>query len=502
MKLPFKIPGIKLPSIKLPKFGKKKSGDGEDDEDEDFDFDTSEFEDETGGASDDGDESVEPPAPEDSGDEKAESPQAESDGENGGSGDDEDDDLGLDDIDFDDDDDDDDDDDEEKKGGLDKRKLLLFGGGTAALLLIGGLSWFFLSGDDGGENAAGNDSGIPKVTMTITPKKKPGAFGGAKSLNDLGSKPGSEEEPSSLNTLGSSATPGTSTGALVPVVPAHSFASIKPPAVVDAALEGVDIPLMQEESPQGPLPKIGDDGRQPWQVFAKPFQKTDERPQVAIVVGGLGLSATASEAAIRLLPGNVTLAFSPYAEGLQDWVAKARQAGHEVMIMMPLEPDTFPVIDPGPQTLLTSNAPEENQMRLEYVLSCVTSYMGVMTVRGSRFNTSDEHLRAFLGELKNRGLMFFEGMVDPKSMGPEIATELTLPRAFADIVLDTIPTRTAIDAQLDELEGVLSGQAAAVAVAEAYPSSIERLAAWTAGLDAKNLALVPVSALANKQTLK
>jgi polysaccharide deacetylase 2 family uncharacterized protein YibQ len=52
------------------------------------------------------------------------------------------------------------------------------------------------------------------------------------------------------------------------------------------------------------------------------------------------------------------------------------------------------------------------------------------------------------------------------------------------------------------LETVLAGQPAAVAIAEGYPSSIERIAAWTADLEAKNLVLAPLSALANKQFLE
>ena len=80
-----------------------------------------------------------------------------------------------------------------------------------------------------------------------------------------------------------------------------------------------------EQSDQGPLPRVGEDGRQPWQVYARPFDQNDARPRIAVIVTGLGLSAAATEAAIKLLPGAVTLAFDPYAPGLEAWIVMARQ---------------------------------------------------------------------------------------------------------------------------------------------------------------------------------
>lgn len=527
MKLPFK-----LPAIKLPKFGKKKAE--EDEDDDDFDFDPSDFEGDANAAlgdapestSGEGMEDVEAPdSPADEGDyagdeDMPSSPASEgmdeglpaADDDMGGEADPLDDldggadgaeedplaDLGLDDdlddiedIDF--GDDDDDDDDEEsggKSAGLKnlladpkRKKLVIFGGGgTVGLLLIGGLAWFFMSGDGEAEKGAKEESLVPKVAIDIAPKTK--AF-----------------KEGSLNAI-AAGEKGPGSGVQVAVAAPTLFASIAPPAVIDGPLAEASDPTLFEESPQGPLPKVSEDGRLPWQVYAKPFDVQDARPRVAIVVRGLGLSESVTQAAIGLLPGNVTLAFDPYAFGVEDWVARARQAGHEVVMMLPLEPTDFPTVDPGPQALMTTNAPEENRMRLEFVMSRSTGYVGVMTVMGSKFNKSEEHLGILLEELRNRGLMLLDNDFQKESVAPKIATEIGLPRAMTDIVLDAIPTKPAIDAQLVELEGILTRQPAAVAVIDAYPFSIERVAAWTAELEAKNLVLAPLSNIADKQFIQ
>jgi polysaccharide deacetylase 2 family uncharacterized protein YibQ len=501
---------VKLP-FNLPKFGKKEVD--EDDDEEDSDFDPSELEGAPAVGLDDEniedetvlDDVLDEPTDEDMGEalpSEAVSLEIQSeesldapDGQDGP--------IGVDkssvgeataedneELKFSDDDnenssyDEDEEEDEEEDEAKPKKKLFLVGGGaTAVLILIGGTFWYSTLGGTNDESSNEN-SKIPKVAMDIAPKTNP-KVGGLNAL--IGGSAGAGASPTKL---------------LVPVISPMAFASLAPPKVTDSPLGESNDPALSEESPQGLLPRIAKDGRQAWQVYAKPFVNESANRRVSIVVMGLGQSMSATNAAINLLPGNVTLAFDPYAPNLSDWMRKARAAGHEVMLMVPLEPTTFPYDDPGPLGLMTVNALEENRLRLENILSLMTGYIGVMTVMGSKFNTSDEHLRSFLDVIKKRGLMFLEGAVNPNTLAPKIAKELGLPYAVTNIVLDLIPTKSEIDVRLAELEKVLAKKPAAVAIAGGYPSSIERIAAWTTDLQAKNLVLAPLSALANKQSLE
>src|SRR5690606_3469210 len=95
-----------------------------------------------------------------------------------------------------------------------------------------------------------------------------------------------------------------------------------------------------------------------WQRLARPFPPDETRPRIAIIVAGLGLSEAATTAAIQQLPAEISLSFSPYSNRIEEWVAMARAAGHEVLIDLPMEPTSFPRDDPGPRALLTSLSPE------------------------------------------------------------------------------------------------------------------------------------------------
>ena len=66
----------------------------------------------------------------------------------------------------------------------------------------------------------------------------------------------------------------------------------------------------------------------------------------------MGLSDGATAEAIKDLPAPISVAYGAYGRNLQDWVEKARQEGHEVLLQIPLEPLDYPTNDPGPHTLL------------------------------------------------------------------------------------------------------------------------------------------------------
>jgi uncharacterized protein len=236
-----------------------------------------------------------------------------------------------------------------------------------------------------------------------------------------------------------------------------------------------------------------------WQKLASPFDANDSRPRIAVVVVDLGLSSAATQTAIQNLPAGVTLSFSPYADNLTNWINLARAAGHETLLGLPMEPANFPTRDPGPQTLLTSLSPRENLDRLDWVLGRAQGYVGVTNYMGSRFTTSPQALRPVLTTLRDRGLMFLDARTTPRSEAAHLATEISLPRAINDRMIDDQASRAAIDAMLGDVEKVARETGNAVAMGQPYPVTFERLATWLPTLEGKGFALAPITAMVNRQ---
>jgi polysaccharide deacetylase 2 family uncharacterized protein YibQ len=219
---------------------------------------------------------------------------------------------------------------------------------------------------------------------------------------------------------------------------------------------------------------------------------------VAIVVHGLGVSGTATQAALTKLPGPVTLAFAPYGNEIGGTIAKARSGGHEVLLQLPMEPFDYPDNDPGPQTLLASLTPEQNTDRLHWLMSRFQGYVGVTNLMGARFTASEPALAPVLKEVAQRGLIYVDDGSSHRSLAGQIASASNTPFAKAEIVIDATPTAPHIDRALARLEALAKERGVAVGSASALPVSIDRIAAWAKSAESRGIVLVPISAVAAK----
>lgn len=284
------------------------------------------------------------------------------------------------------------------------------------------------------------------------------------------------------------------------VPPAPPAPPVPPTFAPGRGLPPAPDPALVEQSPLGPLPRIGPNGLEPWRAYARPFDTRDTRPRVVVILSGLGLSSAATEAAIQGLPGEITLAFQPFADNIQQWIRLARAAGHEVLLNLPMEPVDFPQSDPGPQALFVTLSPDENEDRLRWALSRVGGYVGVVNHMGSRFTTVREAMQPVLAELKARGLLFVDARAAARSVATVLASEMQVPRAINDRFLDDREvSRATIDARLEEIERIAKEAGVSVAIGQAFPVTIERVRVWAETLDEKGLALAPVSAVVDRQ---
>ena len=210
--------------------------------------------------------------------------------------------------------------------------------------------------------------------------------------------------------------------------------------------------------------------------------------KIAIVVRGLGLSQSATDAAITKLPAAVTLAFSPYARNLKGWVERAKAAGHEVLVEVPLESKDFPAQDPGPLGLLTTLELKDNAERLDAIIKASSGAIGVFDAMGTKFRESDPHISPMFAKLKEQNLFYVQG-----SPGIRVG-EATVPTATADVVLDERPFRAAIDARLDYAERLARYQGSTIAALSAKPVSFERLVLWLDQATKRGIVLAPISA--------
>jgi len=431
----------------------------------------------------------------------------------------------------------DEEDDEEAQKAKLKKLVMMAGGGVAAAVVLGGVSWWILGGEStpaseevaalapnasrglvidlddvlpladeknvgatqttsqsqmsGQTSTQGNGDGLaPPMGVNAAVSSPP-----AKMMN------GEMGEVSELKKLGLDVQMEPGIGVVIPSVTQASYALL-PIQPKTEPLQPAPIETLIEQGEHGLLPKIGPEGDTPYDAYGRPepVQKSAD-PKIAIIVTGLGMSRAATEAAIVGLPADVTLSLDVYARGLDFWVKRAREAGHEVLLNMPSESTDFPFTDPGPNALKSLVPPDENIKQLEWMLSRTTGYFGVLGIYGSKFLTVEEQVEAIVTVLKRRGLMYVDGGAED-SLGSRVAYKSGAKWATVELTLDRVPGRKALERQLQELETLARKRAVTIARISPDPKSLERLVAWLGTLADKKMQLVPVSSLANKQLIR
>ena len=306
------------------------------------------------------------------------------------------------------------------------------------------------------------DAGEPRVLLTVAPHPR---------------------GPAEVVSQAVTPTPGSATSA------SSSAALIAANGIV------ITDPALTEETSDGPLPKVGGDGRRPMDAYARRFDRSDPRPRVAIIVGGLVIGEAITQSAVDKLPPAITLSFTPYGNGLQSSVSAARAAGHEVLLELPMEPFDYPSNDPGPNTLMTGTAAVDNPAHMQWLMSRISGYAGVMNMQGAKFLSATDDLRPVVEQLKRRGLFLLDNGQADRSVAPELAATTQTPFARADEVIDRVPSRDGVALALTNLETAAKTRGSAIGVATANPMTIDRITAWAAELEQKGIALAPVTAI-------
>lgn len=263
------------------------------------------------------------------------------------------------------------------------------------------------------------------------------------------------------------------------------------------SLTKAPIAAITEDSPDGPLPKIGFNGRKASELYAKQALMSDmqgDAPRIALVIGGMGLSEKLTRKAITDLPANVTFAFAPYGNNLQAQVDRARDSGHEVYLQLPMEPVGYPVNNPGPKTLLADQDASTNGANLHWLLSRFAGYAGVINYMGGRFLTAPNALRPLLTEIKQRGLNYIEDSNTKNTITDQVAGSINMPVRHGMIVIDQAPDASSIATALDNLEQQARNGGIAIGTGSGLDVTIDAVRDWISEARQRGVIIVPVSA--------
>lgn len=201
---------------------------------------------------------------------------------------------------------------------------------------------------------------------------------------------------------------------------------------------------------------------------------TAEKPLLAIIMDDLGRDLASARTLLSIdLP--VTFAVLP-GEPLAARVATlAYREGREVLIHLPMEPRSYPVVDPGDDALLVEQSAEEMRRRFQTYLRQVPHATGANNHMGSRFTENSEGLAIIFAEMKKAGLFFVDSLTSPKSVALAGARQSGLRGVGRDLFLDNVQDTEHIAIEIRRLVALAEKRGQAVGICHPYPQTMEAL---------------------------
>lgn len=239
-------------------------------------------------------------------------------------------------------------------------------------------------------------------------------------------------------------------------------------------------------------------GTERWRQLAAPIPAGAKPPFVAIVIDDMGLDRRNAARAIRMA-GPLTLSFMSYAEDLSVQAAAARQAGHEVMLHLPMEPLNLRGNNPGPQALYVGLGDEEIRKRLSWHLDRFADYAGVNNHMGSRFTADPRGMGIVLAELQRRGVFWLDSLTGPQTAGLTLAAKRGLAATGRDLFLDDEREPGGVAGQLAVLEQIARRNGDVIAIGHPHTATLEALERWIAQARQRGFSLVPVTAVLQRR---
>lgn len=201
-------------------------------------------------------------------------------------------------------------------------------------------------------------------------------------------------------------------------------------------------------------------------------ERLKNRPKIAIIIDDVGYDKYLVEKFLGL-DAVFTLSVLPQIPYQKSISRAALAKGVEIMLHLPMEPNEYPMVNPGPGALLTSMSPDVLISQLNKNLDAVPSVKGVNNHMGSKMTTVSRQLYQIFSVLKKRDLFFIDSFTTADSLCKPSARILNIPFAQRDVFLDHIQENDFIRKQIDRLLHIAYSQGEAVGIAHPYSVTFE-----------------------------
>jgi len=186
-------------------------------------------------------------------------------------------------------------------------------------------------------------------------------------------------------------------------------------------------------------------------------------PKIAIIIDDIGYD---KHIAKKFFDLDAVLTFSilPYSTHDKSIARSANSKGFDVMLHLPMEPNEYPLINPGPGVLLTSMSPDQLIRQLNDDLDSIPFVKGVNNHMGSKMTTVSPQLHQIFSVLKKKRLFFIDSRTTADTICKPSAALFQIPFAQKDVFLDHITDPDSIRKEIRRLIRIATSHGEAIGI--------------------------------------
>ena len=215
-----------------------------------------------------------------------------------------------------------------------------------------------------------------------------------------------------------------------------------------------------------------------------------EEPVIAVVIDDMGVSQRRTKD-ITSLKAPLTASFLTYSSNLAPQIENARQAGHEIMIHVPMEAQKQ--VDAAPDVLTTQMTPDELRRNFSAMLEKFHGIKGINNHMGSKLTEDEPRMEVIMEVLKQHNLFFLDSKTSAKSKAETAAKNRRVAYGHRHVFLDNNNDKAYILGQLALTERLARKNGYALAIGHPKSQTYEALKEWLQTLDKKQIRLLHLS---------
>ena len=217
-------------------------------------------------------------------------------------------------------------------------------------------------------------------------------------------------------------------------------------------------------------------------------------PRLAIVIDDVGINKSPIKKLIALdMP--LTFAILPRQLHSIELANLINEAGYEIIVHMPMEPEDVNLNNPGKAALLLSQSDEKIRENVKKMISEIPHAAGASNHMGSKFTKDYGKMRTLLEEIKISGLYFLDSRTTADSVAFKLAQQMGVKSSSRKVFIDNERDTEAIKKELRRAIRYALKKGEAVAIGHPHKQTITALAEMKDAIKNAGIELVPASSL-------